>query len=153
MMNTNWEQQLNTQGVRLTASRRIVMNIIVNSPKALTPLEIYDLARQQSTKLGLVTVYRTLEILERHNLIERIHQAGNCHTILPTAQGHQHVLICSRCGNAVHFEGEDLGLLFERVEEQSGYQIEDHWLQLFGICPTCIEKQNFKATSNIKNNE
>jgi len=149
-MTANWEQQLISKGVRMTLPRRIVIDIIANSLKALTPLEIYDLARQQSANLGLVTVYRTLEILERHNLIERIHQTGNCHTILPAVQGHQHVLICSHCGSATHFQGEDLDPLFKRVAEQSGYLIEDHWLQLFGICPACHENENITPTNHEK---
>lgn len=152
-LTASWEQQLNSQGIRLTKSRRVVMDIIANSSKALTPLEIYDLARQYSPNLGLVTVYRTLEILERQDLIKRIHQSGNCHTVLPTVQGHQHVLICSRCGNATHFEGEDLNSLLKRVAEQSGYQIEDHWLQLFGICPACHDDENISLESNIQENE
>jgi len=35
------------------------------------------------------------------------------------------------------FEGDDLDLLFERVAQESGYQIKEHWLQLFGFCADC----------------
>jgi Fe2+ or Zn2+ uptake regulation protein len=35
------------------------------------------------------------------------------------------------------FAGDDLNALTERVEQTTGYRVEDHWLQLFGLCPRC----------------
>jgi hypothetical protein len=61
---SSWTQKINTNGYRLTGARRMVIDIISNSPRALTPAEIFIEARSRGAKLGLVTVYRTLEKLE-----------------------------------------------------------------------------------------
>ena len=63
-----WLTQLNKQGYRLTGARRVVAETIANSARALTPIEVYDMAREAYPALGLVTVYRTLEALEEHGL-------------------------------------------------------------------------------------
>ncbi len=56
-----WLQKLQESGYRLTGSRRTVVEIVARSARALSPLEISDLARSHHAGLGLVTVYRTLE--------------------------------------------------------------------------------------------
>jgi hypothetical protein len=65
---------------------------------ALTPLEVYDMARKKYRALGLVTVYRTLEKLEELHLIQRVHQPMGCQAFISAGHGHQHLLLCQNCG-------------------------------------------------------
>jgi Fe2+ or Zn2+ uptake regulation protein len=111
--------------------------------------EIFDNARVNYPSLGLVSVYRTLEKLEELDLIQRVHHPEGCHTYIAGFTGHQHLLICQSCGLVEFFEGDDLESLFGRVAEESGYQIQDHWLQLFGICAACQGGEN-NLTSQSK---
>lgn len=138
----NWIEILEKNGCRITSPRRTVIEILLNSPRALEPVEIYDLCKKVNPGIGLVTVYRTLEKLEELNLIQRIHQNDGCHMVMPAVEGHQHYLVCTACGKITTFKGDDLGLMFSRVESNTGYQVNDHWLQLFGICPDC--RKNLK---------
>ncbi|MCS6994028.1 MAG: transcriptional repressor [Anaerolineales bacterium] len=132
-----WLTALQENGYRLTESRRAVVEIVAASARALTPLEVFDLARAAHPDLGLVTVYRTLEKLEEMHLIQRVHQPGGCQAFLTAGQGHQHLLLCQKCGRAVFFEGDDLQPLFDSIAEKTGYAIQEHWLQLFGLCRAC----------------
>ena len=132
-----WLEQLKDRGYRLTASRRAVVQALAESDRALTATEIYDLARRSYPTLGLVSVYRTLETLEALELIQRVHQKDECHAYLAAFSGHQHLVLCQMCGSAEFFLGDDLEALFARVERESGYQISEHWLQLFGVCAEC----------------
>jgi Fur family transcriptional regulator, ferric uptake regulator len=132
-----WLEKLKSTGCRVTAARRAVVDVIVSSVHALTPLEIFDAARKKDTRLGLVTVYRTLEKLEELKLIQRVHQEQGCQAFLKAGQGHQHLLLCERCGRAVLFDGDDLNALFSRISQQSGFEIKDHWLQVTGVCAEC----------------
>lgn len=133
----NWLDCLKASGYRLTSPRRAVVDTLANSQRALNATEIYDLAREQYPSLGLVSVYRTLEKLEELNLIQRVHHPDGCQAFIAGFTGHQHLLICQKCGQSAFFEGDDLELLFERVAQESGYQIKEHWLQLFGLCSVC----------------
>lgn len=133
----NWLTALSENGYRLTGSRRAVVEIVAASPRALTPLEVFDLARSAYPDLGLVTVYRTLEKLEELHLIQRVHQPKGCQAFVTASQGHQHLLLCQKCGTVTFFEGDDLENLFSAIAGRTGYQIREHWLQLFGLCAKC----------------
>ena len=136
-----WLIQLNEHGYRLTDSRRAVVEIMAQSTHALPPIEIYDEARASHPALGLVTVYRTLEALEHQGLIQRVHQPQGCQAFITAPAGHQHLLLCRQCGEAAIFEGDDLENLMKSIARKTGYQITEHWLQLFGLCPNCKKGQ------------
>lgn len=137
-----WMDQLQQSGYRRTPARTAIVAIILSTSRALEPIEIFEQGRRQQSHLGLVTVYRTLEKLEELGLIQRVHQPGGCNMYLPAAFGHQHLIICTGCGNAEFFAGDDLSPLMERIASQSGYTISDHWLQMYGLCKNCQSIQN-----------
>jgi Fur family transcriptional regulator, ferric uptake regulator len=132
-----WLQLLHDSGYRITNPRKAIVELVASSEKALSPIDIYDLGRKEYPGLGLVTVYRTLEKLEDLGLIQRVHQPGGCHMVMRASQGHEHLLLCTLCGKAEYFEGDDLERLFDTISDQSGFEIQEHWLQVFGICSGC----------------
>jgi len=136
---SDWEQALSQSGLRLTRSRRAILGIIASSHRPLTPIEIYDQARASQPSIGLVTVYRTIERLAELNLVERVHQSSHCQTIFRATQAHRHLIICSRCGDSVYFDGLDVEESFSQIGESLGYRVTNHWLQLEGLCPKCRE--------------
>ncbi len=86
-----------------------------------------------------MTVYRTIEKLEELELVQRVHQPSGCQAFVAACKGHQHLLICQQCGRVEFFSGdsERMEPLIAAVGRVSGFQIEDHWLQLFGQCESC----------------
>lgn len=132
-----WLEQLHENGYRVTAARRAVVDAVFGSVHALTPSEVYDTARKKYRALGLVTVYRTLEKLEELHLIQRVHQPMGCQAFIAAGVGHQHLLLCQHCGQVEFFEGDDLDALTRSIARKTGYQIQEHWLQLFGLCANC----------------
>ncbi len=137
MKTENWFDILQKSGCRLTAPRRAVVEALEGNSRALTPVEVYDAARKHCPGLGLVSVYRTLEKLEELGLVQRVHQTRGCQAFVRSGEGHQHLLICNNCGKAVLFEGDQLDALFTSISKSTGFQIESHWLQAFGLCKTC----------------
>jgi len=133
----NWLQQLQDNGYRITAARRAVVFTVFGSVHALTPAQVYEIARKKYRALGLVTVYRTLEKLEEQHLIQRVHQPAGCQAFISSGMGHQHLLLCEQCGKVAFFEGDDLDALTTAIAQKTGYQIHEHWLQLFGVCSSC----------------
>lgn len=135
-----WINTLQDNGYRLTESRRAVIEVLAKSECALNPTEVFDIARQHYNSLGLVTVYRTLAKLEELDLIQQVHHPEGCEAYIAATSGHQHLLICQSCGKAKYFQGDKLDHLMERVEDESGFLIQEHWLQLFGLCSQCQAK-------------
>lgn len=132
-----WLESLQESGYRLTAPRRAIVSIVADSSQALDAIELYDRGRKAYPRLGLVTVYRTLEKLEQLGLVQRVHQPGGCNMYLRAPQGHEHLLLCKSCGQMEYFSGDDLSGLIAETSRRSGYLIEEHWLQLFGLCLEC----------------
>lgn len=132
-----WLEQLHDNGYRVTAARRAVVDTVYGSTHALTPIQVYDTARKKYRALGLVTVYRTLEKLEELHLIQRVHQPQGCQAFISAGSGHQHLLLCKNCGEVAFFEGDDLDALTASIAKKTGYTIQEHWLQLFGLCGKC----------------
>jgi Fe2+ or Zn2+ uptake regulation protein len=132
-----WLAKLQASGYRITSPLKVIVEILAGASRALGPVEIFDLGRREYPKMGLVTVYRALEKLEELGLVQRVHQADGCHAYLRAANGHEHILLCTRCGQVVYFAGDDLTILMNRVSQQSGFVIQEHWLQLHGLCPNC----------------
>jgi len=132
-----WESELTRKGYRITQPRRVILDIISESSRPLTPLEIYDKARKIDPGIGLVTVYRTIEKLEELKLVDRVHHMGECQTIFRSTREHQHLLICTKCGNSHYFDGLETEEQFKQIGENLGYRITAHWLQLAGLCKDC----------------
>jgi Fe2+ or Zn2+ uptake regulation protein len=137
MTTETWLTQLQESGYRLTEARRAVVDVIQKSKQALTPIQVFARAREKYDELGLVSVYRTLEKLEELGLVQRVHQPQGCQAFTSAGVGHQHLLLCQKCGTVTLFEGDELDGLIKSVARKTGYQIKEHWLQLFGLCGNC----------------
>lgn len=125
------------RGYKLTQPRRAVLRVIAEAGASLSPAEIHSRAKKVYRKTGLVTVYRTLELLAGCGAVRKVHEADGCHSYAPASEGHAHHLICARCHAVTEFDNCDLAELFKAVQRRTGYKIESHWLELFGLCPDC----------------
>jgi Fur family transcriptional regulator, ferric uptake regulator len=132
-----WIAALKAHGYRISASLQVVVDVIASSPRVLSPVQVYDRVRRDNSKIGLVTVYRTLEKLEEIGLVQRVHQPSGCQAFIAANAGHQHILICENCGLVEFFSGDKLDSLMSSVAHETGYRISGHWLQLFGLCTKC----------------
>lgn len=132
-----WEKLLGQEGYRITRPRRAILDIIAESSRPLTPVEIYDLAREDNPGIGLVTIYRTIEKLEELRLVDHVHHLGECQTVFRSPDQHQHLLICTGCGRSRYFDGLEVEEQFNKIGEKFGYQVTGHWLQLAGLCEEC----------------
>jgi len=134
-----WLERLQDNGCRRTAPRQAVVEVVASSEYVLNPFEVFEQARQHYPGLGLVTVYRTIEKLEEIGLLQRVHRPSGCQGFVAAFRGHQHLLICQDCGRVEMFGGdiEKMDGLVAEVEKDSGYHIQEHWLQLFGTCSEC----------------
>ena len=125
---------------KLTRPRRAVLDIIAQADHHLTPAEIFRQARAKKLRLGLTSVYRTLDLLVDLGYLQRIHFEEGCHSYAPVAKEHGHHLVCSNCGRAEEFADCDLNALMKELQKKTGYKIEVHMLELMGLCPICRKK-------------
>jgi Fur family ferric uptake transcriptional regulator len=131
---------LSERGYKLTPQRRAIIRVIATSSDHLTPAAVYERVYQDHPHIGLVTVYRTLEILAQIGFARRIHGEGGCHSYVAALPGHRHHLVCSNCGTVIDFPGCDLSELERSLSRQTGFKIESHLLEFLGRCQDCQKK-------------
>ena len=140
------EQSFAGQVARLTEPRKIILNFLSKSKQHMSVKEIYASLRASHPSLGLSTVYRTLDLLARMNVVAKI-SIGDGHSryeFKPVGkEGHHHHLICTKCGiilNYSEFMDEELRLVNkteEKLSKKFNFIIEDHNIEYFGICTNC----------------
>lgn len=130
-------QHLRAQGHKLTRPRRAILRALLDADKPLSPAEIQTCGQSDCIELGLVTVYRTLEIMEAIGLVRPVHIADGCHGYALATPGHTHHVVCERCHAVTEIAGCELGGFLEHVAARTGYRITGHWLEIAGVCAEC----------------
>ena len=138
-------QRLSRHGFRITQARRAIVHVFSEASGSLTPPRVVELARRHCASVGLVTAYRTLDLLAQLGFVRRIHTGNGCHGYAAVGYGHRHHLICRRCGRVVEFEGCDLSELLDRITRETGFSVEEHMLELAGECPECQRRASDAA--------
>ena len=131
------EATLREHGYKLTPQRRVVIQTIISSQDHLTPTAMYKKLHREHPTIGLVTIYRTLEILTKLKLICELHAGGSCRSYAISSPGHHHHIICSNCGTVVNFTGYDLSRLEQRLCQETGFEVAGHLLEFIGLCQAC----------------
>ncbi len=136
-------EELRQRGYRIPRSRKAVIQVFDETDSWLRPEEILERAKVFYSSIGLVTVYRTLSMLSELGFIRRIHFADGCHGYARADLLHGHHLVCRLCQDAVEFPGsENIEPWVAQVSKKTGFLIEDHILELLGICPACQIEEN-----------
>jgi len=137
---TPMAQALREAGYKLTQPRLAVLQVLEENEAGLNPEAIYDRGKTVYPPLGLVTVYRTLDLLNELGLVRRVHSEHRCHSYA-SAGSDRHYLICEGCHRVIEFPCHGLEALVESVRQQTGYTINAHLLELSGLCPECQMEQ------------
>jgi Fur family ferric uptake transcriptional regulator len=137
----NLQDKLNRTGLRLTHPRRVVMSVLEAASIPLSPQSIHQRSLDAQEEIGLVSVYRTLDLLTEMGMVRRVHGHDECQGYVLASPGHHHHVVCRQCEAAVEFTGmEDMSALVDRIQEQTGFSIDEHLLQFYGLCPACQEE-------------
>jgi Fe2+ or Zn2+ uptake regulation protein len=136
------QTKLNNEGMRMTRPRQVVLSILEEAAVPLSPQSIHQQSLDNHQEIGLVSVYRTLDVLMDLALVRKVHSPDGCHGYVLASPGHHHHLVCHECDRAVEFSSEeDLSNLVNRIQKETGFVVDGHMLQLYGLCPECQSKQ------------
>jgi Fur family ferric uptake transcriptional regulator len=126
-------ERLEMRGHRITGSRRRVIDAILAQPAHFT----VDDVLHGSRNVGRATVFRTMKLLTDLNLLCRVLlDDGQLHYRL-SSRGHHHHLVCRDCGRVEDFSNCDVDGLVRELAKSTEYDIEGHWLEVYGRCQAC----------------
>ena len=127
-------ERLAMRGLRLTRARRAVLAAVLDSGSHFTVEQVCGRARG----VGRATVFRTMRLLQRADLVCRVLlDDGSLHYRLNRTRGHHHHLVCTGCGRVEAFTKCRVPALLEDVARLADYEIEGHWLEVYGRCRAC----------------
>ncbi|MGI6595223.1 MAG: Fur family transcriptional regulator [Candidatus Ratteibacteria bacterium] len=140
------------EGLRITQTRRAILGIFMKNPEQhLSAEEIFFMAHRINPSLGFATVYRTLDLLTRMGLIQKLDFGGGqarYEMIQPSGKdSYHHHLVCTSCGKVVDYAGfteEEKNLLTKiekELSEKHKFQIKNHIIQFSGICSECGKRR------------
>lgn len=143
------QRELRARRVRLTRQRRVVVQVIESASRHMDAGEILELAQKIDPKITQVTVYRTLDMLKSHGLIDELdllHLRGHRHFYESHGpRDHIHVA-CIRCGKVREFESELYEQLMRQISRDCGIEISVTRTEVGGLCAECRAKSNSPST-------
>ena len=132
MTQANESQNLHKAGLKATAARIRVLQLLEQSPaRHLSAEEIYKMLTGAGEEIGLATVYRVLSQFESAGLVTR-HNFEEGRSVFERSSAHHHDhMVCIESGTVVEFVNDEIEKLQRAVAAEHGYEIVDHNLVLF----------------------
>lgn len=144
------EELFKKAGYEFTEQRKIIYSIMVeNSGKHLSAKDICDISKKMGHIIGAATVYRTLSIMDKLDIITSFIKKDGINkyelyelNIDSGIYKHPH-LICMKCGKIIGInENLLVSDLMSRIFKNYSFKIEDIRIELYGICENCKQKSH-----------
>ncbi|MDB5037843.1 MAG: transcriptional regulator [Bacteriovoracaceae bacterium] len=139
MANTKTEggeilSRLKSGGYRLTKIRKSLVQFILNKKGHWTIQDLVNDAKHLIPKLGVATLYRTVSLLHKENLLTETRLGGASARYEVSTQEHHDHLTCVSCGEIFEFENDRIEELQRQIAKKLGFKLIDHRMELFGEC-------------------
>lgn len=141
---------LQRRGLRITQPRRRIVRCVLSKTGPFSAEDLMaDLHREGAAVPGRATVFRTLDLLVDLGVLDRVHHPSGLHRYVLARAGHRHHVVCSRCGAVADFSGCNVDELVSTATAQTGFLIDGHWLELFGLCRLCQQSPETEASEAV----
>lgn len=128
-------------GLKATLPRLKILAILEEYQDShMSAEDVYKALLDSGEDVGLATVYRVLTQFEQADILNRHHFAEG-HSVFELNHGehHDHIL-CTKCGRVEEFVDEVIEERQNAIAAKAGFEITNHSLYLYGICPDCQKK-------------
>lgn len=126
------------RGLRLTKTRRRVLEIIWRGHEPVKAYDILDELNETGGKSAPPTVYRALDFLLSACLIHRI-DSLNAFVGCPVASGEHNaqLLVCSRCETVTEIDDDAIRGVLQHSATRHGFRVEPQTVEIRGLCARC----------------
>ena len=127
-----------TEPLRPTRQRKAVAAALADIDGFRSAQEVHALLADDGTKVGLSTVYRTLQAMADHGELDVLRTNEGEALYRRCSSEHHHHLVCRVCGATVEVEGPTVERWTRAVAAEHGYSDVSHTLEVFGTCANCV---------------
>jgi Fur family ferric uptake transcriptional regulator len=136
--NNSLSPNSNSHPHHLTRNQQAVLDALNQQPNALSAQELYGVLREHQA-IGLATVYRALEALKLHRLVQS-RASANGESLYSPIEQDQHYLTCLQCGQSFPLEQCPVRDLEVHLHSSVPFKIYYHTLEFFGLCEPCTHQ-------------
>lgn len=129
--------------LRCTTQRSLVLDIVLNSDRHIDAETLINIVRKKDHTIGVATVYRTLRMMTDAKLLVEHYFDGTRarFEFIDSQNDHHDHIICQVCKKIVEFFNEDLENLQIKIAKELNFDLKNHRMELFGVCPECQKSQ------------
>jgi len=133
-------KDIRAAGLKVTLPRLKILDMLERSgTKHLSAEDIYKALLDEGEEIGLATVYRVLTQFEGAGLVGRHHFEGGSSVFELCHEEHHDHILCVKCGRVDEFFDEVIEQRQKTIAQAQGYQMTDHSLYIYGVCPDCAK--------------
>jgi Fur family ferric uptake transcriptional regulator len=132
------QQALRSAGLRSGGARRAVLDFLGSQECCVSAQEIHSGAGHGGRAIGIASVYRVLDELLEHGLVQRVDVGDGVARYEPALhEHHHHHVVCDACGRVDPFSDDALERAIDRAAGRLGYAVRGHEVVLRGRCGDC----------------
>ncbi len=129
---------LQSQGYRITQARRALLDAFSEVQEPLSAADLLAELVCRDRVVNKTTVYRELDFLLERGYIQEVSLRGKEKRYELTSTGHPHHLVCGKCQTVQDIPVENELVATEKtIQGRTGFQIQSHALEFFGLCTAC----------------
>ncbi len=118
-------------GLKMTDQRRVILRVLATAEDHPSVETVYRRAKEMDNTISMATVYRTLNLLDELDLVQK-HDFKQPFSRFEVKEEHHHHLVDVETGQVIEFTNEELELLKCRIAAELGFDLVDHTLELYG---------------------
>jgi Fur family ferric uptake transcriptional regulator len=123
----------------------LVIEALHNADKHISAEEIYEQLHSRYPYANISTVYRTLELLKKLDLVTETDFGEGRVRYHLAEKGHHHHLVCRSCGKVIDLEESLLHPLEDTLLREYGFDADLRHLAISGKCGECCRGKGSKA--------
>lgn len=142
-MKVESQEFLKSKNIKITKGRVEILEILKGAEGSLSAENIYAISREENVNINLSTVYRTLELFEEKQIIEKIALTDGVFAYKLRKKTHKHLLRCDVCNKEIDIPCP-MSQIEEIVRNETGFTLTEHDLVMKGVCRECKNNGNKK---------
>ncbi|GAA4820160.1 Fur family transcriptional regulator [Nocardioides caeni] len=123
--------------LRPTRQRVAITDALRSAADFQSAQDIHDNLRRAGDKVGLATVYRTLQAMAESGEVDVRHNPAGEATYRRCSEAHHHHLVCRSCGRTVEITGSAVERWAHAIADEHGFTDVTHTVELVGLCADC----------------
>ena len=131
--------QLKQSDIRITPQRYAILEYLIESHSHPTADDIYKALATRFPSMSVATVYNNLRLFTKIGFVQEMAYGDSSSRFDFSSQKHYQA-ICEECGKIVDTYYPGLDDVEVAAEQLTGFQINKHRMELYGICPDCQKK-------------